>query len=894
MKSKNKEKIFDVFISYRRGDTSNIANQIESQLKTMGYSVFLDTQNNYSGEYREKLRYLVSECTDFLLILGPDTFNLPDLQDNVFYEDEICTAVKCKKNIVPVLSNKLNGNIPGIPDNFSKEVKETLKKCLLKNAFVLKGERFLDDFTEGIPEDLQSGRRELNRFIEKEFYRRYGGLEPQLDPDTLPEVQAVITPTGENSQQEVQSQIFTTLQELYQALDNRKDLTRNLIVTGESGIGKTYSAYDLLKRLFESEEKVTVPLLIDFTDINIESIHAAIDEKFKHHCLLFRELELKPNAFNNITFTVVIDGLDRIAETDNMKRERVLDELQSFFYKDYSEFFRFVLLTQREIPQLKKFSSCKLRELSPERVRLLLSESIKNNENLEDIIEAVRLPIFISIVKENLEVINAAVRPLSDSTITNAYLIELDIKKRLGMKPDLLTENLIFNLLPQIARKHDDIMSYSANDLADYIAEAVDFIEKWRDKTDQSYKIRVFNRCLKQNPEVYLDIFSDICVEKLKLFIKQEQPRAGRHMGETTELFTWRHAIVQDWFIAKGVEWAWRNEAESVSLLAYSGSRYEMTMEERNRKLPTAQFIADLIGVSMEDPEYFQFLFELLFTYDDRGIGPRALKLAVYLLEYFEDHEKPEEWKESEYANYLSGTAYSLLHLKGMPADNDDLACVEKGGIQLKKVLEYLDSQSEDLQTRVVLSRVYSNLGAWCLAERREHSSDKESATAYLNQAVYYHNKAREIREALTEEKHGTKAYLESLAVILKNLGTDYFYLGDYLTSLSYLKNSLKIREDLNSDRREDNYIRIAGCLVKGIQENVFKYDEEQMLEILDDLDTALDLVLKNRWFGEFIALSKNLNLIRELSESEEAVETAVNNLSIKIDNIPKNAFNVV
>lgn len=106
----------DIFISYRRDGGFETANLIASKLRFAGYRVFLDIHAMHEGDFSIQLEEKVRQCKDFIWVLAPSNIQNADgsfskistlkFRKGVdYYRDEICWAIKYKKNIVPVILN---------------------------------------------------------------------------------------------------------------------------------------------------------------------------------------------------------------------------------------------------------------------------------------------------------------------------------------------------------------------------------------------------------------------------------------------------------------------------------------------------------------------------------------------------------------------------------------------------------------------------------------------------------------------------------------------------------------------------------------------------------------------------------------------------------------------
>lgn len=92
----------DIFISYRREGGDDLARMLYLELSLRGYSVFYDLETLENGKFNEALYWYIEQCTDFLLILPPNSLERCQNQDD-WVRLEIAHALKHKKNIIPVM-----------------------------------------------------------------------------------------------------------------------------------------------------------------------------------------------------------------------------------------------------------------------------------------------------------------------------------------------------------------------------------------------------------------------------------------------------------------------------------------------------------------------------------------------------------------------------------------------------------------------------------------------------------------------------------------------------------------------------------------------------------------------------------------------------------------------
>lgn len=94
-------KYSEIFISYRRSDSVEIAESLYEQLEKYGRAVFWDKKTLESGDFSKDIENAIKHCEHFLLIINYDTLTrCSDKKD--WLRKEVVTALKYKKNIVPL------------------------------------------------------------------------------------------------------------------------------------------------------------------------------------------------------------------------------------------------------------------------------------------------------------------------------------------------------------------------------------------------------------------------------------------------------------------------------------------------------------------------------------------------------------------------------------------------------------------------------------------------------------------------------------------------------------------------------------------------------------------------------------------------------------------------
>jgi 2-polyprenyl-3-methyl-5-hydroxy-6-metoxy-1,4-benzoquinol methylase len=110
--------ICSIFISYRRSDGVYPAYLLYKDLVEKGYSVFMDVNSLRNGDFPDVIRDNIATCTDFILIVSPDTFSEKIICENDWVRKEISLAIQYDKNIVPLFINAV------IPENLPAEIEK--------------------------------------------------------------------------------------------------------------------------------------------------------------------------------------------------------------------------------------------------------------------------------------------------------------------------------------------------------------------------------------------------------------------------------------------------------------------------------------------------------------------------------------------------------------------------------------------------------------------------------------------------------------------------------------------------------------------------------------------------------------------------------------------------
>lgn len=127
---KNKEivpvdkKTYDIFLSYRRSDGSELARYLVEELTKKGFHVFLDSEGLGSGAWDTQLEQRIDECRDFIVVITKAYFDLKRINDpNDVVRKEVARALLNGTNVIPLLAST-----PPFPDKLPKDIEEIQKR----------------------------------------------------------------------------------------------------------------------------------------------------------------------------------------------------------------------------------------------------------------------------------------------------------------------------------------------------------------------------------------------------------------------------------------------------------------------------------------------------------------------------------------------------------------------------------------------------------------------------------------------------------------------------------------------------------------------------------------------------------------------------------------------
>lgn len=154
---------YDVFISYRRSDSTDRAHLVKEILKSKGYDenrIFLDTHSLHEGEFPENIRKALTDSKAFVLLISKNSIVQYDKEkENTittdYYYEEIRQALALKLKFIPVLFDNLKIETLDFPEDIKKQ------RIFLKNSI----EYNPDTFNEKLAVFLQEQKKWRDLFV---------------------------------------------------------------------------------------------------------------------------------------------------------------------------------------------------------------------------------------------------------------------------------------------------------------------------------------------------------------------------------------------------------------------------------------------------------------------------------------------------------------------------------------------------------------------------------------------------------------------------------------------------------------------------------------------------------------------------------------------------------
>lgn len=123
------DEIFDVFVSYRFKDGELISRKVADALKDMGYSVYHNSDRNHQGKFPDRLRRVIDNSRDFLLIVTENCLERliadEDSDSPDWVKEELLEAVAQRKNIIPVMIESIEWpHLSGLSDEAASLIRD--------------------------------------------------------------------------------------------------------------------------------------------------------------------------------------------------------------------------------------------------------------------------------------------------------------------------------------------------------------------------------------------------------------------------------------------------------------------------------------------------------------------------------------------------------------------------------------------------------------------------------------------------------------------------------------------------------------------------------------------------------------------------------------------------
>lgn len=157
-----KQTNYDVFISYRRSDSTDRAHLVKEILKSKGYDenrIFLDTHSLHEGDFPENIQKALTNSKAFVLLISKNSIAETKVDNNSastdYYYEEIRHALTLKLKFIPVLFDNLKIETLDFPEDIKKQ------RIFLKNSI----EYNPDTFNEKLAVFLQEQKKWRDLFV---------------------------------------------------------------------------------------------------------------------------------------------------------------------------------------------------------------------------------------------------------------------------------------------------------------------------------------------------------------------------------------------------------------------------------------------------------------------------------------------------------------------------------------------------------------------------------------------------------------------------------------------------------------------------------------------------------------------------------------------------------
>ena len=260
--------IYDAFISYRRSDGLEIAENLYRYLTARGLRVFFDKQEMIdSGYFTTQIENSLLAAPNYILIATNDVFRFRDGEDWVRREIEIAIE---RYEELPLHCNPVVLTLPNVCFPEKKDLPESVKNIVDVQRIMAQSsmdttlafDRVLSAITQVSHQNLWNA---AHRWTEKS--KQPGGRFANLN------ISQSILPGARKEEHTCKIPVQVTLQPEEQSnhkmlFDALSETTEHLFLIGQGGIGKTTALMYLMQNAYENRSytpNVQVPIFVELS-----------------------------------------------------------------------------------------------------------------------------------------------------------------------------------------------------------------------------------------------------------------------------------------------------------------------------------------------------------------------------------------------------------------------------------------------------------------------------------------------------------------------------------------------------------------------------------------------------------------------------------------------------
>ena len=101
-------RLYDIFLSYRRSDGVYPAYQLYHDLCDANYSTFFDMKSMRSGPFPNQLRTAIHCCSDFILLATKDTFSERIFDEEDWIRIELKEAIESSRTQMKIMLSSVS------------------------------------------------------------------------------------------------------------------------------------------------------------------------------------------------------------------------------------------------------------------------------------------------------------------------------------------------------------------------------------------------------------------------------------------------------------------------------------------------------------------------------------------------------------------------------------------------------------------------------------------------------------------------------------------------------------------------------------------------------------------------------------------------------------------